>query len=83
MVEYSYVLMIGIFVFLVLVVLFVFVKVLRSKRIIIGFFYVILYFVSVMVLMLLFEIGIEICIRYNYLGISGIEFRIIFILILY
>lgn len=74
MLGHSYVSMIGTLVLAILAISFVPVKVSQFKRIIIGLLHVIAHLVSAMTLMLLLEIGIETCVRYNHLGTSGMVF---------
>lgn len=71
MLEYSYVSLSGTLVLLILSYLFVPVKISKKRRAFIGFIHVSAHLTAAMILMLLLEIGIEICIRHGLLGSAG------------
>jgi hypothetical protein len=71
MLEYSYVSLGGTVVLLIFSYLFVPVRISRKRRAILGLVHVSAHLTAAMILMLLLEIGIEICIRHGLLGTAG------------
>ena len=71
MLEYSYVSLGGTVVLLIFSYLFVPAKISRKRRALLGLVHVSAHLTAAMVLMLLLEIGIEICIRHGLLGTAG------------
>ncbi|KAH7429398.1 hypothetical protein KP509_09G046200 [Ceratopteris richardii] len=71
MMEYSYISLGGTLVLLVIAYFFVPSKISRKRRLFLGLVHVIAHLAAAMILMLLLEIGVEICIRHGLLGTAG------------
>ncbi|EEF52451.1 uncharacterized protein LOC8260863 isoform X2 [Ricinus communis] len=69
--EHSYVSLAGVVVLLIVAIAFVPPKVSRKKQAIIGILHVSAHLASALILMLLLELGVEMCIRHNLLATSG------------
>ncbi|KAG5410732.1 hypothetical protein IGI04_007051 [Brassica rapa subsp. trilocularis] len=69
--EQSYVSFTGVLVLLITAIIFVPSKISRKKRVVIGVLHVSAHLMAALILMLMLELGIEICIQHNLLANSG------------
>ncbi|VVB07680.1 unnamed protein product [Arabis nemorensis] len=69
--EQSYVSFTGVLVLLITAITFVPSKISRKKRVVIGILHVAAHLMAALILMLMLELGIEICIQHNLLANSG------------
>ncbi|KAF2563700.1 hypothetical protein F2Q70_00017153 [Brassica cretica] len=69
--EQSYVSFTGVLVLLITAIIFVPSKISRKKRVVIGVLHVTAHLMAALILMLMLELGIEICIQHNLLANSG------------
>lgn len=74
MLEHSYVSLVGAVVLLIVAVTFVPSKVSRKKRVMIGVLHVSAHLAAALILMLLLELGVEMCVQHQLLGTSGSHF---------
>ncbi|XP_010529533.1 PREDICTED: uncharacterized protein LOC104806367 [Tarenaya hassleriana] len=70
-IEQSYVSLAGVLMLLITAITFVPSKLSRKKRVVIGILHVSAHLISALILMLLLELGIEMCIQHNLLATSG------------
>ncbi|XP_010540555.1 PREDICTED: uncharacterized protein LOC104814278 isoform X2 [Tarenaya hassleriana] len=75
-VEQSYVSLAGVLMLLITAIAFVPSKVSRKKRMVIGILHVSAHLTAALILMLLLELGIEMCIQHNLLATCGLRARI-------
>lgn len=69
--EQSYVSFTGVVMLLIVAIMFVPSKISRKKRLLIGVLHVAAHLTAALILMLLLELGIEICIQHKLLATSG------------
>lgn len=69
--EQSYVSFTGVLMLLITAIMFVPSKLSRKKRLLIGILHVAAHLMAALILMLLLELGIEICIQHKLLATSG------------
>lgn len=74
MLEHSYVSLAGAVVLLIVAITFVPSKVSRRKRVMIGVLHVSAHLAAALILMLLLELGVEMCVQHQLLGTSGGHF---------
>lgn len=74
MLGHSYVSLAGAVVLLIVAVTFVPSKVSRRKRVMIGVLHVSAHLAAALILMLLLELGVEMCVQHQLLGTSGCHF---------